>query len=62
MLDVVHTTCRGIAFRYAHRLEPGDPWFQAEHVETIDGSVPIAGDEMICGSCGFPTGHDLEFT
>lgn len=61
-VPVIHTLpeCGGIAFYSLKELVPGDE-FVPEDILLLDGSHPMSGDLMVCGSCDFPIEvEDLE--
>ena len=51
MIDILHLTCGRVAFRYDHSPHPGER-IDPTHATLLDGTKPVVGDRMICGSCG----------
>jgi hypothetical protein len=51
-VPLVHIKCGKTAFLYEEdELVPG-ALMQSQCAELLDGSRPLSGDTMVCGSCG----------
>ena len=51
VLHVGERGCGQVAFHLTRRPKPGDPVNPAEAV-LLDGSQPVTGDPVACGTCG----------
>lgn len=56
---LLHSACGQTAFFFTKKPEYGDP-VSAETIIKIDGTQPIPGEDIVCGSCGESlSGSDL---
>ena len=51
MIDIRHTVCEGVAFRYS-TVPARDEIMNAAGAEMLDGSRSQSGDLIRCGTCG----------
>jgi hypothetical protein len=56
MIDITHIRCGRPAFKTLVRPKAGTPMLP-ENIELLDGTMPVMGDRIICGSCGQSCGH-----